>query len=154
MIARYRLRIVSTLAVVAGALAVSPTAPTHAQEDKSADDPVFTAMQAEMDRAKTLRMDDIADVPYHLQCFVTDTQSFTVSANLGALISRGGGKSGALSAEVRVGTPELDNTNFSSWSFKVLRIHSYHLFIRRPSSLPRYILIALLLYIRECTNAT
>lgn len=87
-----------------------------AQEASGADDPIFQAMDAELQRARGLRMKDL-DNPYFLSAYVSQDESFSVSASFGALQSRGGGKSASISTNVRVGTMELDNTNFSSFSF-------------------------------------
>ncbi len=104
---------------MAAVVAVAAHGPASAQESEApADepDPVFAAIDAELSRARTLKMAGL-DRPYFLSAYVSDDESFSVAATFGALRSRGGGKSQSLSINVRVGTPDLDNTNYSSFSF-------------------------------------
>ncbi len=107
-------------AAVAALLAiVFATRPAHAEDPKSDDDPVFRAIESELERAKSLSMPDV-DKPYFLKAHVTDTSSFHVSASFGAVTARGGGRDASLSTDVRVGSADFDNTNFSgdfSFSF-------------------------------------
>ena len=102
------------LVLVAAPAARAQDAP--ATEPKPESDPVFRAMDDEIARAKSLRMKDL-DAPYHLSAYVNDHTSFGVSATFGALTREGGERSASSSVDVRVGSPQLDNTNFSSWSF-------------------------------------
>jgi TldD protein len=76
------------------------------------DDPVFRAMQDELGRAKNLHMDGV-DRPYYVAAFVTELESFHVAASYGSLTARSTDRRRTLDVQVRVGTPELDNTNFS-----------------------------------------
>lgn len=75
-------------------------------------DPVLRALRDELSRAQQLKMDRM-DRPYFLSAAVNEVESFNVQASFGALVSRGGGKDASNTVEVRVGDPNLDNTNFS-----------------------------------------
>ena len=106
-------RLFLLLATAWAALAVAfPASPARAGDEDPAGDPVFRALQSELDRAKTLSMPDV-DRPYFLKAFATDSASFYVSATFGAVTRQGGGKGAGLSTDVRVGSADLDNTNFS-----------------------------------------
>ena len=83
---------------------------------KDADDAIFRALQDELERAKTLKMKDL-DRPYYLAGFVNDDTTYSCSASFGAITRKGGGRTASASVNVRVGTPKLDNTNFSSFGF-------------------------------------
>ena len=99
-----------TALVAAAALAAS--GPAARAQDRPEGDPVFRALEDELDRAKTLSMPKV-DRPYWLSAFVTDEESFSCSASFGALTGEGGGRGASLSTTVRVGGPDLDQTNFS-----------------------------------------
>jgi TldD protein len=86
---------------------VLAAAPALAAED----DPVLRALVDEVARAKTLKMESLA-APYFVAAYSNDTDSFNVSASFGALLSRGGDSRRTLNVTVRVGTPDLDNTDF------------------------------------------
>ncbi len=80
--------------------------------DAPDDDPVFRAMQDEIARAKTLSMPKL-DLPYFLSAFVNDYDAWGCSASFGALTDEGGGPGASLSTNVRVGSADLDQTNFA-----------------------------------------
>lgn len=80
-------------------------------------DPVFQALDAELARAKTLSLLESPQAskptsPYHLLAFVGETTTFSVNASFGALTGRGQDTSLMVNTHVRVGSPQLDNTNF------------------------------------------
>lgn len=108
------------LAIAASALAVATASPlARAEDPKPEADPVFRALEGEIERAKSLSMPDL-DKPYYVRAYVTDSTSFYVSASFGAVTGQGGGRGASLSTDVRVGCADLDNTNFSgdfSFSF-------------------------------------
>lgn len=106
-----------TLLTAAVLALLAPSAVRAQDAEPAADDnTVFRAIEAEMTRAKALKMKDL-DTPYYLEAFVTDDESFNVSASFGALTGAGGGKSSSVSTGVRVGSMDLDNTNYSSFGF-------------------------------------
>lgn len=90
------------------ALAAAPQPPPAAPEP----DPVLRALHDELARAQQLKMERM-DRPYHVAASVNDSESFQVSASFGALVARGGGRDATTSVDVRVGSPQLDNTNFA-----------------------------------------
>ncbi len=75
-------------------------------------DVVFKALSDELARAQGLFMEKM-DKPYYLQANSNEIERFSVSASFGAITQKGGGVNRSLSTKIRVGTPDLDNTNFS-----------------------------------------
>ncbi|MFG0319311.1 MAG: hypothetical protein ACF8XB_18720, partial [Planctomycetota bacterium JB042] len=97
-------------AFVAAALLLS-LAPQAAatEEDES---PTLTAMRDELDRTvERLRMDDVPP-PYLVTYTLNERESYSCSAQFGALVDSEGSDSRSVTVDVRVGSPELDNTNF------------------------------------------
>lgn len=84
-------------------------APADAPAD---DDVIFRAMAAELERGMTLAAPSL-DKPYWMKATVTDGAGYWVGASFGAVTGESGSKSSGLSTDVRVGNPDLDNTNFS-----------------------------------------
>ena len=115
---RFALVAVAAAAAVAAlpCFAQDPAAGGPGSAEKLEDDPIFRAVHDELERAKSLALPDL-DKPYHLQAYVNDDDSFSVSAAFGALTREGGGRSASLSTSVRVGSADLDNTNFSGGGF-------------------------------------
>ncbi|HKX62135.1 MAG TPA: metallopeptidase TldD-related protein [Verrucomicrobiae bacterium] len=74
-------------------------------------DPLFKALQDEMKRSMSLQLEELAS-PYFIQYSVDDTEIERVTASYGALTSSGPSRSRTLQALLRVGTMELDNSNF------------------------------------------
>ena len=73
---------------------------------------VMQAMRDELARsAQALAMDRM-ERPYFLSYRIDDIASAQAVANFGALADRSASRNRILSIEVRVGSPELDNTNF------------------------------------------
>ena len=87
-----------------------------AEDQKAEGDVVFKALADELARAKTLSMYKV-DKPYYLHAFANDGDSFAVAASFGALTRKGGAPNRSLLVDLRVGTPELDNKNFSGGGF-------------------------------------
>lgn len=76
------------------------------------DPTIETAMKDELARTlKELRIESHAG-PYFVAFRLWDRASLQVSATLGALVASDSETARPFSAEVRVGTPEFDNTNF------------------------------------------
>lgn len=86
----------------------------HAQ---AANDVVLKAMHDELDRSmQKLRLENL-EKPYFISYRVWDSEDTNVSASFGALTSSSQGRSRRFNVEVRVGSYELDNTNFFSFGF-------------------------------------
>jgi len=81
------------------------------------DDMVMKAMRDELDRSmKQLQLENL-EKPYFIAYRVVDSDSTSVSASFGALDSSNQGHSRRITVEVRVGSYQLDNTNFFSLNF-------------------------------------
>jgi hypothetical protein len=76
------------------------------------EDVVMKALADELQRSMTLRLEDL-DPPYFIQYTVDDSTTYRLSASYGALVSSTHGRSRVLYAQVRVGSYELDNSNFA-----------------------------------------
>jgi len=74
------------------------------------DDVLFRAMKDEMDRSQQLRIVANQDPPYFYSYSLTDVDSLSVSAALGATIVSEHSRSGVPSVEVRAGSYDFDNT--------------------------------------------
>jgi len=81
---------------------------------QASDDAVLRALREELQRSQErLALPDYA-TPYFIAYRLTESDDFFASAELGALIRRGGGKTRQLYAEVRVGDYQLDNSSMHS----------------------------------------
>jgi hypothetical protein len=76
------------------------------------DDVVMKALTDELGRSMTLQLEGLQS-PYFLQYAVSDVQSHRISATCGAIVNSDDAQSRRLSAAVRVGYYDLDNTNFA-----------------------------------------
>ena len=75
-------------------------------------DVVLRAMEDELQRSMNqLRLEDL-EGPYFLEYGVIDTESISVSATFGAVVRSGGSRQRLLRVDIRVGTHELDNSEF------------------------------------------
>ncbi len=81
-----------------------------AQKEGVADDVVLRAMRDEMARLKQLRAS--TDPPYYVEYALDDLESYSVSATFGGLLHERPTKVRLPRVTVRVGTPEMDNTNY------------------------------------------
>jgi predicted Zn-dependent protease len=101
---------VASLLLVALACAL----PARAQ-----DDVVMKAMRDELDRSiKQLQLENL-EKPYFIAYRVVDSESTGVSASFGALDSSNQGRGRRITVEVRVGSYQLDNTNFFSFNLNI-----------------------------------
>lgn len=83
------------------------------------DDVVMKAMRDELDRSiKQLQLENL-EKPYFISYRVMDNESVNVSASFGALVQSSEGRSRMIGIEVRVGSPQLDNTNFFSPNYNM-----------------------------------
>jgi len=80
-------------------------------------DVVLRALVDEQERNRTgLSMPDLPS-PYFIEYGLTDARSFQVVAELGAVTARNDARNRRMRADVRVGSYELDNTNFRGAGF-------------------------------------
>jgi predicted Zn-dependent protease len=79
-------------------------------------DPLLRALHDEVERSRKLTITDL-EPPYFVQYIVDDADTFSVSASLGGVISRGRSRSRAPEVQVRVGDYQSDNTNFAGGRF-------------------------------------
>jgi hypothetical protein len=75
-------------------------------------DPLLQAMRDEVNRSVKLNLPNL-EAPYFVQYLLDQSDSFTVSASLGALLGRSRDHFRVPEVEVRVGDYKFDNTNFA-----------------------------------------
>ncbi|MBI2926173.1 MAG: hypothetical protein HYY24_10770 [Verrucomicrobia bacterium] len=80
--------------------------------DPPAEDIVLKALGDELKRSLTLHLEDL-DTPYFIQYAVDDTVTYRIEATHGALVSSDQDRFRMLYSQVRVGSHELDNSNFA-----------------------------------------
>src|SRR5271157_340549 len=82
---------------------------------RAQDDVVLRAMRDELDRSmKQLQLENL-EKPYFIAYHVQDTRMLNASATFGALLAGNIGRARTLAVEVRVGSYQLDNSNFFSY---------------------------------------
>lgn len=108
-----RSRRIRTWAVVCVALLVSLA---FAREEPAEGDVLLRAMTDELQRSMTLALEGL-EQPYFIEYVVEDTVTHQVSASFGAIVSADRDHSRILRTQVRVGSYELDNTNFGGGGF-------------------------------------
>jgi hypothetical protein len=83
------------------------------------DDVVIKAMSDELDRSmKQLHLENL-EKPYFISYRVVDSDGTNVSASFGALNNSSQNRSRTLNVGVRVGSYQLDNSNFASLGFDI-----------------------------------
>jgi predicted Zn-dependent protease len=83
------------------------------------DDVVMKAMRDELDRSiKQLQLENL-EKPYFISYRVMDNENASVSASFGALVQSSEYRSRMIGIEVRVGSYQLDNTNFFSPNYNM-----------------------------------
>ncbi|MDE0037231.1 MAG: metallopeptidase TldD-related protein [Gammaproteobacteria bacterium] len=87
-----------------------PVVDDHAGDD--IDGVLFQAMRDELERSSQRLSMEGMETPYFLAYRVDEVEGFRVSARFGALDRSSPSKRRSLSVELRVGSPEFDNTNF------------------------------------------
>ena len=94
-------------------LLVMPCLPLRsAGQDTASADPVFRAMQDELQRSvKELQFRDL-EKPYFIQYTILDEDEFSADATFGALTRSDRSRGRALQVQVRVGGYDFDNTEF------------------------------------------
>jgi len=81
-----------------------------------APDPVLRAMHDELTRARSLTLSNL-EAPYFIEYVLDEADNFSVSANLGGLVSRRRDHLREPDVHVRVGDYKFDNTNFAGGGF-------------------------------------
>lgn len=76
------------------------------------DDPVYKAMQDEMDRSMNRLVIENMSRPYFLSYRIEDDQTLTIEARYGALVESQRSSDRYLYVDLRVGNPTVDNTNY------------------------------------------
>jgi len=89
-----------------------PILPSPVGSADEAGDPILQALEDELERSMSLKIEDL-EQPYFVQYGVNDRSTQRLSATCGAIVTSDTSRSRSLSAQVRVGSYELDNTNFS-----------------------------------------
>jgi TldD protein len=85
----------------------------EAVENEMKNDILLRALVDELERGRVgLKLEDLEE-PYFIEYALLDSSGASVSAQLGAVTSRYEDRSRSLRTDVRVGSYELDNTNFS-----------------------------------------
>ena len=84
-----------------------------AQDDPPANDQVLRALVDELGRSMTLKLENL-DTPYFVEYVVDDSDTYRVSASFGAIVTSDQSRSRRLNSQVRVGTYQLDSTNFTA----------------------------------------
>ncbi len=107
-----RVTSISALALLGPWAAAGQTVRSPAVAEQIAAEAVLTAMNAEMERARALRLVSLADDVYFIQYALDDTENFSVRASLGAIVSRARTRMRVPRIDVRVGSYEFDNTNY------------------------------------------
>ncbi len=98
------------LATAAGLIALAALGILTAQAPPP--DPVFQAMRDEIARARTLSLANL-EAPYFIEYAIDEEESFSVSANLGGLLSRRKERFRSPDVHVRVGDYKFDNGNYA-----------------------------------------
>jgi TldD protein len=99
-------------------LAAAPVALTP-----PADDQILKVLADEVQRAMTMKMPaqpgekNVPDKPYYVRGYATTDTQYSVWANFGAQAAPSSGTQIKLGTAVRVGSPDLDNTNFQGGAF-------------------------------------
>jgi hypothetical protein len=101
------------LAAAAGLAALGALGMLSAQAPA---DPIFQAMHDEIDRARKLSLANL-EAPYFVEYVIDEQESFTVTANLGGLLSRRRERFRSPDVHIRVGDYKFDNTNFTAGGF-------------------------------------
>lgn len=83
---------------------------------ESQDDALLSALEDEMARSLEELQLENEPKPYFVSYTVTEVSTTTATSTLGGHLSSNSNRNRMLTVVVRVGSPELDNTNFSSMS--------------------------------------
>ncbi|UCC29075.1 MAG: hypothetical protein JSU86_12825, partial [Phycisphaerales bacterium] len=98
--------------VVALVFSAIMTLPVLAAETLPDSKELMRALTDEIKRSMTLQMEDL-EKPYFIQYTVDDSLAYQLTANYGAITSSDRRRSRDFYSQTRVGSYELDNTNFT-----------------------------------------
>src|SRR4051812_37589758 len=99
--------------LITALVVASGTAQAVEQKAVSADvDTILRAASDELGRYKAIKVGTL-DAPYYLSTTIDDEESFSAMASFGALKHKGSENRRVMHVDVRVGSMELDNKNFS-----------------------------------------
>lgn len=93
-------------------LALTVPAAAVVEESLPDDDAIMKALVDELERSMGLQMEDL-EKPYFIQFSMEDSIGYQITARYGAIVSSDRDRSRDFSSKVRVGSYELDNTNFT-----------------------------------------
>jgi TldD protein len=93
------------------ALLVCVGAAWGGQSSEALPDPALAAIEAELQRSRSIRLAEL-EAPYFIEYTLEDVHSFSVSATLGAIISKNQNRFRVPGVQVRVGGYDFDNTNY------------------------------------------
>ncbi|MGE3165091.1 MAG: metallopeptidase TldD-related protein [Planctomycetota bacterium] len=97
--------------VAIGLFSCAAALPTYATDEIPATDNVLRALVDELQRSLTLQLEDL-EKPYFIQYSVDEVRAVRIAGSYGALVGSSDETSRRFQCQVRVGSPELDNTNF------------------------------------------
>jgi hypothetical protein len=105
----------------------------------TAREPLWKALQAELDRSRTGLTIPGEPAPYHLALAITDRATWTLAYVLGARMGEFDHRERQLHTQVRVGTPQLDSTGYYAYFPKAfgrrLALEDDPLLVRRAAHL-------------------
>lgn len=81
------------------------------QSEVPAPDAVLAAMEAELERSRSLRLAEL-EAPYFIEYTLDDVTGWALSAAFGALVARHQNRFRVARVDVRVGSYDFDNTNY------------------------------------------
>ncbi len=108
---KLKIQLLVTLLIANLAVFAQTNSTAVTQEIKQGNTVIIDAMQAELSRSMSILGKKGTPPPYFISYQLTDQTQAEVTASLGALITTGIGRSRLLDADVRVGSPKLDNTH-------------------------------------------
>src|SRR5260370_22590147 len=77
-------------------------------------EPIFQAMRDEIDRARKLSLPNL-EAPYFVEYMIDEQETFSVTANLGGLLTRRKERFRSPDVQIRVGDYKFDNSNFAAF---------------------------------------
>jgi len=102
--------------VVLGGLGVAAFFAVLQAQNAPSTDPIFQSMRDELARARSMTVSNL-EGPYFVQYLIDEEENFSVTANLGALLSRRRERFRSPEIRVRVGDYKFDNSNFPGAGF-------------------------------------
>lgn len=93
-------------------LGYAATSESFAADEDLKQDVLMRSLVDELERSMSLKLEDL-DQPYFVQYSAADQTVYTISADGGAVFRSGESRSRILNVQVRVGSYDLDNSNFT-----------------------------------------